>query len=180
MLSLPGSSYIYQGEELGLPEVVDLPDSVRQDPTWFRTDGERYGRDGCRVPIPWEANAPAYGFNSTGASWLPQPAEFRALARDAQDGAEGSTLELYKLALRLRREHGLGLGTVEWLSGFGDDVVAFRNGDVTVVANAGTASVALPEGELLLASGPLTAAPAGSEDTSRTLPGDTTVWLRSP
>jgi alpha-glucosidase len=180
MLSLPGSSYIYQGEELGLPEVVDLPDSVRQDPTWFRTDGERYGRDGCRVPIPWEANAPAYGFNSTGASWLPQPAEFRALARDAQDGAEGSTLELYKLALRLRREHGLGLGTVEWLSGFGDDVVAFRNGDVTVVANAGTASVALAEGELLLASGPLTAAPAGSEDTSRTLPGDTTVWLRSP
>jgi len=172
MLSLPGSSYIYQGEELGLPEVIHLPDSARQDPTWFRTNGERYGRDGCRVPIPWEADAPSYGFGTTSASWLPQPAEFRALARDAEDGVEGSTLELYKLALRLRREHGLGLGAVEWLDGFGREVVAYRNGDVTVIANAGTASVALPSGEVLLSSGDLGA-------DGRTLPGDTTVWLRS-
>lgn len=172
MLSLPGSSYIYQGEELGLPEVIDLPDSARQDPTWFRTNGERYGRDGCRVPIPWEADAPSYGFGTTSASWLPQPAEFRALARDAEDGVEGSTLELYKLALRLRREHGLGLGTVEWLDGFSDEVVAYRNGDVTIIANAGSAPVTLPSGEVLLASGDLGA-------DGRTLAGDTTVWLRS-
>jgi alpha-glucosidase len=176
MLSLPGSSYLYQGEELGLPEVIDLPDSARQDPTWFRTHGERYGRDGCRVPIPWEADAPSFGFGPTAASWLPQPAEFRALARDAEDGVPGSTLELYKLALRLRREHRLGLGAVEWLEGYGDDVVAYRNGDVTVIANAGTASVALPDGELLLASENL---PAVGADGSRTLPGDTTVWLRA-
>ncbi len=65
MLALPGSSYLYQGEELGLPEVIDLPDDARQDPTWFRTNGERYGRDGCRVPIPWTADAPAYGFNTS-------------------------------------------------------------------------------------------------------------------
>ncbi|WP_022884636.1 glycoside hydrolase family 13 protein [Glaciibacter superstes] len=170
MLSLPGSSYIYQGEELGLPEVVDLPDSARQDPTWFRTNGERYGRDGCRVPIPWEAAAPSYGFGPTTASWLPQPAEWAALARDVQEGADGSTLELYKLALRLRREHALGLGAVDWLDGFGDEVVALRNGDVTVIANAGAAPVDLPDGDVLLASGPL---------DGRSLPGDTTVWLRA-
>jgi alpha-glucosidase len=170
MLSLPGSSYIYQGEELGLPEVIDLPDSARQDPTWFRTNGERYGRDGCRVPLPWEADAPSFGFGPSDASWLPQPELFRALAREKQNGVAGSTLELYKLALRLRREHGLGLGTVEWLDGFGEDVVAYRNGDVTVIANTGTTPVELPAGDLLLASETV----VGS-----TLPGDTTVWLRS-
>jgi alpha-glucosidase len=170
MLSLPGSSYLYQGEELGLPEVVDLPDAARQDPTWFRTNGERYGRDGCRVPIPWEAVAPSYGFGPSAATWLPQPAWWADLARDAQEGVPGSTLELYKLALRLRRELGLATGSVQWLPGFGDEVVAYRNGDVTVIANAGAASVTLPEGELLLSSGPL--------ETTRTLPGDTTVWLR--
>jgi alpha-glucosidase len=171
MLSLPGSSYLYQGEELGLPEVIDLPDSARQDPTWFRTKGERYGRDGCRVPIPWESAAPSYGFGPSPASWLPQPKEWAHLARDIEDGVAGSTLELYKLALRLRREFCLGLGSVEWLKGFGTDVVAFRNGNVTVIGNAGSASVALPDGEVLLASEEL--------GDGRTLPGDTTAWLRS-
>src|SRR5664279_995246 len=95
MLALPGSAYLYQGEELGLPEVIDLPDSARQDPTWFRTKGARYGRDGCRVPIPWEAAAPSYGFGTSSASWLPQPAEWAELARDQQTGVAGSTLELY-------------------------------------------------------------------------------------
>jgi alpha-glucosidase len=172
MLSLPGSSYLYQGEELGLPEVVDLPDSARQDPTWFRTNGERYGRDGCRVPIPWESAAPSYGFGPSPDSWLPQPAEWALLARDAEEGVPGSTLELYKLALRLRREHGLGLGSVEWLDGFGDDVVAYRNGDLTVIGNTGSDSATLPAGEVLLSSEPLAAG-------DRTLPGDTTVWLRA-
>jgi len=169
MLALPGSSYIYQGEELGLPEVIDLPDSAREDPTWFRTEGERYGRDGCRVPIPWESAAPSYGFGTSNASWLPQPEAWAELARDRQLGTPGSTLELYTLALRLRREHALGLGSVEWLTGFPDDVVAFRSGDVTVVANTGATSVALPSGDVILASEPITAG---------TLPGDTTVWLR--
>lgn len=170
MLALPGSSYLYQGEELGLPEVVDLPDTARQDPTWFRSTGERYGRDGCRVPIPWESGAPSYGFGPSVSSWLPQPAEWATLARDQQNGVAGSTLELYKLALRLRREHTLGLGSVEWLTGFGSEVVAFRNGNLIVVANAGAASVELPVGEVLLASEAL---------TGRMLPGDTTVWLRA-
>jgi alpha-glucosidase len=170
MLSLPGSSYLYQGEELGLPEVIDLPDASREDPTWFRTNGERYGRDGCRVPLPWEGSAPSYGFGTTSASWLPQPAEWGTLARDAQDGIVGSTLELYKRALRLRREHALGLGSVDWLGGLGDAIVHFRNGGVVVVANTGAEPIELPAGELLLASGPL---------TGRTLPGDTTAWLHA-
>src|SRR5690606_11234713 len=86
MLALPGSAYLYQGEELGLPEVIDLPDDARHDPTWHRTNGERYGRDGCRVPIPWESDRPAYGFSPTGRSWLPQPDVWAELARDAQVG----------------------------------------------------------------------------------------------
>ncbi len=170
MLSLPGSSYLYQGEELGLPEVIDLPDASREDPTWFRTNGERYGRDGCRVPLPWEGAEPSYGFGPTKESWLPQPAEWAGLAREAQDGVAGSTLELYKLALRLRREHALGLGSVDWLEDLGDPVVHFRNGEVVVVANTGSEPIELPAGELLLASEPL---------TGRTLPGDTTAWLRA-
>ncbi|WP_116080460.1 glycoside hydrolase family 13 protein [Agromyces sp. PvR057] len=171
MLALPGSSYLYQGEELGLPEVIDLPDEARQDPTWFRTDRERYGRDGCRVPLPWNADAANYGFGETGTPWLPQPELWGTLARDAQRGDPDSTLELYRAALRLRREHALGAGRLEWteLDGVDDpSVLAFRNGDVLVVANTGSDAVALPAGELLLASGPLDAG---------ALPGDTTAWI---
>ncbi|MDX2376296.1 glycoside hydrolase family 13 protein [Microbacterium sp. LRZ72] len=169
MLALPGSAYLYQGEELGLPEVVDLPDDARQDPTWFRTHGERYGRDGCRVPIPWAADELAYGFNDTGESWLPLPAEWARLARDVQAADPDSTLSLYTRLLAERRERGLGAGSLEWVEGFGDDVVAFANGATTVVANLGTAPVALPDdAEVVLASGPL---PDGL------VPPDTAVWL---
>jgi alpha-glucosidase len=168
MLALPGSAYLYQGEELGLPEVIDLPDSARQDPTWFRTHGERYGRDGCRVPIPWTSSGLSYGFNDTGATWLPQPAEWAALARDVEDVDPDSTLSLYKLLLAEREGRSLGGGSLEWLAGFDDDIVAFRNGDVTVLANLSGASVPLPDGEVIVSSEPL----AGDE-----LPVDTAVWL---
>ena len=168
MLALPGSAYLYQGEELGLPEVIDIPGEARQDPTWFRTDGERYGRDGCRVPIPWEPDAPAYGFSPSGASWLPQPAEWAELARSAQAGVEGSTLELYRLLLAERRTRGLGAGTLEWIDGYATDAVAFRNGNVTVVANTGASAIPLPDGIVIAASGPL---------ADNALPADTTVWV---
>jgi alpha-glucosidase len=168
MLALPGSSYVYQGEELGLPEAINLPDSARQDPTWFRTKGERYGRDGCRVPIPWEAGQPSYGFGPTAASWLPQPSDWDGYARDSQSGVPGSTLELYKLALALRASHQRGSGAVAWLEGYGDDVIAFSNGGVTVISNIGTVPVELPEGAVLLAS---------ESVTEGVLPADTTVWL---
>lgn len=168
MLALPGSSYLYQGEELGLPEVIDLPDSARQDPTFFRTDGAKYGRDGCRVPIPWEAAAPAYGFNRTGASWLPQPTDWAGYARDSQEGVPGSTLELYRTALTLRHEHDLGAGSVRWIDGYDPGVVALTNGAITVIANTGAVAVELPVGEVLLASEPI---------TGGALPADTTVWI---
>ena len=168
MLALPGSAYLYQGEELGLPEVIDLPDSARQDPTWFRTNHERYGRDGCRVPLPWEAAAASYGFGPGSASWLPQPTTWAPYARDAQLGVDGSTLELYRSALAMRREHNLGFGTLEWQAELGPAVATFRNGPITVVANTGSVAVELPAGRIVLASEHI----SGSQ-----LPGDTTVWM---
>jgi alpha-glucosidase len=121
------------------------------------------------VPIPWNADAPAYGFNDSGASWLPQPAEWATLARDAQAGVEGSTLELYRTLLAERRAHSLGAGSLEWIDGYGPEAVAFRNGNVTVVANTGSTPIPLPSGIVIAASGPL----------SNEIPADTTVWVES-
>ena len=150
MLGLPGSSYIYQGEELGLPEHTTLAPEVRQDPTFFRTKGERVGRDGCRVPIPWDAEAPAFGFNDTGKAWLPQPANFRSYARNQQRGVAGSTLELYKRLLAVRKELDLGNGALTWHEDLCDeDTLAYENNGVLVVANF-NGTVSLPAGELLV------------------------------
>jgi alpha-glucosidase len=120
------------------------------------------------VPIPWTADAPAYGFSPTGASWLPQPAEWATLARSAQSGVEGSTLELYRTLLAERRARALGAGSLEWIDGYGMDAIAFRNGNLTVIANTGSTPIALPGGIVIASSGPI----AGGE-----LPADTTVWL---
>ncbi|WP_404312679.1 glycoside hydrolase family 13 protein [Agrococcus terreus] len=169
MLALPGSAYVYQGEELGLPEVTAIEAHQRQDPTFHRTAGELWGRDGCRVPIPWESDAPAYGFSEAGASWLPQPPLWAELARDRQEGDAGSTLELYRRALALRAEHGLGSGELEWLD-VGRTALAFRNGDITVVANLGHDAVDVPRGEIVLASSPL---------DSASLAADEVVWVRT-
>ncbi len=168
MLSLPGSSYIYQGEELGLPEDINVPDEARQDPAYFRTNGERYGRDGCRVPLPWEPNKPAYGFSPTGESWLPQPSDWGQYARSVEDGVEGSSLELYKQLLRERKARSLGTGSLVWEEAPAD-AVAFRRGDLHVIANLGNDAVALPEGaKVVLSSQPLDGA---------SVPTDTTVWF---
>ncbi|MEG3616611.1 glycoside hydrolase family 13 protein [Isoptericola haloaureus] len=172
MLGLPGSAYLYQGEELGLPEHTTMPNDVRQDPAHFRTEGAEAGRDGCRVPLPWAADAEGFGFGPSGEPWLPQPDSYARYAADVQYGVEGSTFELYRSALATRRAEGLGHGSLTWLAAFEDstDVVAFRNGDVVVLANLGTAPVALPDGATaLLASGPV----------DGELPADTTVWLRA-
>jgi alpha-glucosidase len=171
MLALPGSAYLYQGEELGLPEHTTLPDAARQDPTWRRSGPAARGRDGCRVPIPWQAGAPAYGFSPTGRIWLPQPADWHGYARDAERGRPGSTYEMYRQALALRRELALGRGSLGWLEPMPDDAVAFRNNDVLVLANLGTRPVDLPTGaRVLLASADLD--PAGR------VPPDVTVWAR--
>lgn len=175
MLGLPGSAYLYQGEELGLPDHTALDDDLRQDPAFFRTGGAERGRDGCRVPLPWSSDEAGFGFSPTGVTWLPQPATWASYALDAQRGVAGSTYETYRAALGLRRESDLGSGGMDWLHGLGDDVIAFVNRDVLVVANLGSAPVALPAGaEVLLAS----IDPAVEADGSVLVPSDATVWAR--
>jgi alpha-glucosidase len=173
MLALPGGAYVYQGEELGLPDSTDMPASFRQDPTFIRSKGKEIGRDGCRVPMPWVKDAPSFGFGPSEASWLPQPAIYGDYAVDQQDGVEGSTLELYRELLRVRRERQLGTGGLEDVDGFGDDVVALVNtGDgqrTLVLANLGSEPVALPSGAtVLVASGPLT--------DDGVVPTDAAIW----
>ncbi len=172
MLALPGSAYIYQGEELGLPDVVDLPDEVRQDPAYFRGAGQDGFRDGCRVPIPWTRTGSSYGFGN-GGSWLPQPDGWGELSIEAQTGTAGSTLELYRAALAARRtQPDLGAGdSVEWLRA-PEGVLAFRRGEFVCVANTSGESVTTPAyGRLLLASGEVT-----ETDGEAKLPADTTTW----
>ncbi|MFT3944753.1 MAG: glycoside hydrolase family 13 protein [Ancrocorticia sp.] len=172
ILALPGSTYLYQGEELGLPEVIDLPAAARQDPTFRRTGGARIGRDGCRVPIPWKKDAPAFGFNETGESWLPQPGTFGGLAVDQQEGVAGSTLEFYRLLLNLRRERALGTGELTLLE-LGDDVVAFdvrtEAGTTRVVTNLGDEPWPIPADADVIAS--------SVSGVVSVVPTDVTVWL---
>lgn len=187
MLALPGGAYVYQGEELGLPEHTTLPGDVRQDPTFVRTKGVEVGRDGCRIPMPWVAGEPALGFSPTGATWLPQPEAYAELAVDQQDGVEGSTLELYRTLLGLRRERRLGLGGLEQVdvvdgTDLGSEVVGYvvtAPDGVTVDArrtlvllNLGATPAPLPaDAAVLVASGPL---------EGDALPTDTAVWLDLP
>jgi alpha-glucosidase len=174
-MALPGSVYVYQGEELGLWEVQDIPDELRQDPIWRRSGGADPGRDGSRVPLPWSGQEPPFGFSPPGATaepWLPQPKEWRDLTVEAESGAPGSMLELYRTALRIRRaEPALGDGPMTWLAS-ADGVLAFDRGDgVRCVANLSGEPAALPaDAQVLLASGPL---------TDGLLPPDTSAWLRT-
>ncbi|EPH42021.1 glycoside hydrolase family 13 protein [Streptomyces aurantiacus] len=172
MLALPGSAYLYQGEELGLPDVTDLPDEVRQDPSFHRAQGQDGFRDGCRVPIPWTVEGPSYGFG-TGGSWLPQPAGWGELSVEAQTGDPTSTLELYRKALQTRRtQPGLGAGdALQWTEA-PEGVLAFRREDFACTANTTGEPVRLTApGRLLLASGPVD---VGDGDVE--LPADTTAW----
>ncbi|MEV6162088.1 glycoside hydrolase family 13 protein [Streptomyces sp. NPDC052052] len=170
-LALPGSAYLYQGDELGLPEHLAIPDGERQDPMYERTGRTYIGRDGCRVPLPWSGQEPPYGFADRPVpTWLPQPDGWGALSVAAQRADEQSTLALYRRALAERRRHpalGTGDGSLTWLD-LGPDVLAFRREPgFTLVTNFGSRPVPLP-GSVLLASGPL--------DGDR-LPADTTAWL---
>lgn len=171
-LALPGSAYLYQGEELGLPEVVDLPEDVLADPIWERSLHTQRGRDGARVPIPWAKDGPSLGFGD-GSPWLPQPVSWSDLSVEAQAGVGGSTLELYRLALRLRRETLRG-ASMRWDTS-PSGALAFRRdavggGEILVVVNLGSAALPLPAyDDVLVASGPL-------DDGD--LPTDTAIWLR--
>ena len=173
MLALPGGAYVYQGEELGLPEVEDLPDHALRDPGWEQSGRTDRGRDGCRVPLPWSGERPPFGFSPHGAActpWLPQPDSWSALTVESQATEHGSMLELYRSALTLRRTHpALGDGSLKW-----DDappgVLSFaRDPGFLCAVNLAAEPVQVPDGAPLLASGPLA-------DDGR-LPPDTSVWL---
>ncbi len=168
MLALPGSVYLYQGEELGLEEVLDLPDEVRDDPVWHRTNGAAIGRDGCRVPIPWAREGNSFGFGDDG-SWLPQPASWGDVSVAAQEGDPDSMLALYRAALKTRRaQAALGDGDLRWEEA-AEGVLRFRREPgLTCVVNLTAAEVALPPGEVVLASAPV---PGGR------LPADAAAWV---
>jgi alpha-glucosidase len=175
MLALPGGAYIYQGDELGLPEVEDLPDEVLQDPTWRQSGGTDRGRDGCRVPIPWSGDRPPYGFSPGGDAaplWLPQPSSWAMFTVESQTGDAASALELYRRALAIRREHpALGDGSLRWLDA-PDGVIAFaRDPGFVCVVNLSGDPARPPDGaRTLIASGTLT-------DLGE-LPANTAAWYR--
>ena len=168
LLALPGSTYVYQGEELGLHEVYDLPHDVLDDPVWARSEHTFKGRDGCRVPMPWTADGPSFGFGSAG-SWLPQPASFATVAASAQDGVTGSTLELYRAAIALRRELWVNAPDLVWDNEERNNVLSFTRGSLRCVINLGDDAIDLPNGDLVLSS---------DDVIGNMLPGNTGCWLR--
>jgi alpha-glucosidase len=170
-MALPGSMYVYQGEELGLPEVEDIPPARRRDPMWLRSGGTDPGRDGCRVPIPWAGVLPPHGFSPDGAErpWLDQPDDWAPLTVAAQTDDPGSMLSLYRDGLRIRQTRPWGDGPFRWLHA-GDDSLAFARGDSFVcLVNFGPEPITVPDGAPVLI--------ASNELEGGALPQDTTVWL---
>jgi alpha-glucosidase len=178
ILALPGSVYLYQGEELGLPEVQDLPDDERQDPIWERSAHAEYGRDGCRVPLPWRAQgAASFGFSddsSAAAPWLPQPSWFGEFAVDVQEAASDSVLAFYRQAIRERKNLDAG-APLEWLELDREDAVAFRRGEYVCATVFAGPALAVPEewGRAVVGSGGPVGVGVGG------VPADTTVWFKA-
>jgi alpha-glucosidase len=173
MLALPGGAYVYQGEELGLPEVEDLPDDARQDPVFEQTGRARRGRDGSRVPLPWSGDRPPYGFSPNGAGqpWLPQPATWTDVTVVAQERDPASVLNLYRRALQIRRGlPALGDGGMQWLASPDGSLVFARDPDFVCMVNVSADPIDMPEGStVIIRSGTLT--------VDGRIPADTTVWL---
>ena len=172
-LALPGGAYVYQGDELGLEEVEDLPDDVLRDPIWKRSGHTVRGRDGCRVPIPWSGTEPPFGFGSVEQPpWLPQPAHWKHLTVAAQDAAPASMLNLYRAALAERRRNlALGDGTLSWDDDVPDGVLSFtREPGFRCVVNFGPGAYEIPEGSEVIVSSSLS--------DPRSVGMDEAVWLR--
>jgi alpha-glucosidase len=151
VLALPGSCYIYNGQELGLPD-AELADSDRQDPSFFRTKGVQKGRDGARVPLPWSGDQTPFGFSS-GSPWLPIPNEWGEFAVDAQKADPASSLNLYRSALQIRKSNLVGAGEIEWVDRGKDGLVSFTRGKFAVYLNTSSASIEIPtSGTLTLGS----------------------------
>ena len=167
LLALPGAVFVYNGQELGLPN-VELPDSALQDPVWERSGHTERGRDGCRVPLPWSGDAPAFGFSDNPDTWLPMPADWAQRTVDRQRSDRSSTLSLYRQALEIRRSRTELTGSqVDWLDAL-PGMLIFRRGGLVCALNAGDRPVDLPEGQLILASAPA---------TGGVLPPNTAAWL---
>jgi alpha-glucosidase len=199
VMALPGCMYLYAGEELGLPEVLDIPVEARQDPVFLNSGGQSLGRDGCRVPLPWSPDAlGAYGFSQVGARidspvtpdsrvtpWLPQPAGWGNFSVEAQEGQAGSTLDLYRAAGRLRAEWAdFHTEDLQWLNhpeAFpAADLLAFRRGQIVVVMNLGTGTQELPaswfsEGSVVLLS---SWSFVDGQSTPTSIDPQTTIWLK--
>ncbi len=169
-LALPGTAYVYQGEELGLEEVEDLPDEVRQDPIWEQSGRTDVGRDGCRVPLPWSGDVAPYGFspNADVLTWLPQPPHWSSHTVEAQDADPDSMLNLYRAALSARSSLWVCSGDLEWIA-TPPAVAAFRRGSAQCWANTGEVPAALPaDARVVLASVP---------GTTTHLAPDAAAWL---
>ncbi|GAB2622374.1 glycoside hydrolase family 13 protein [Streptomyces capparidis] len=167
-LALPGAAYVYQGEELGLPEVADLPREALRDPMWERTGRARKGRDGSRVPLPWTRTGPGHGFGPGEATWLPQPEGWGAYAVEEQEGRPGSFLELYRTALRVRRAHAGDTGFA-WLPSR-EGELAFRKGSgLECRVNFSGRPLPLPDGARVIL--------ASEEPEDGAIPPDGAVWL---
>lgn len=168
MFALPGAVFVYNGEELGLPN-VDLPDEALQDPVWERSGHVERGRDGCRVPMPWEGDAPPFGFSANPHTWLPVPSDWAALTVQKQLDDPSSTLAFFRRAIELRATRTEFEGTtLEWLDSPVGSLMLRRDGGLVCVLNAGSGPIPLPVGEILFASGEL---------DDGMLPPDTAVWL---
>lgn len=181
-LGLPGSVYLYQGEELGLFEVADIPWGALEDPQAQMTaHGDAIkGRDGCRVPLPWTSLDATGDFGFSGpadhdAPHLPQPAWFAQFAVDVEEGDEASMLSFYRAALALRRALIVPTGdtSLAWDEANAGDVVAYQrplaDGRTLVsMTNFGATPVALPAGEVLIAS---------AELVDGKLPQDASAWI---
>lgn len=167
MLALPGAVFVYNGEELGLPN-VDLPDAVLQDPVWERSGHTERGRDGCRVPMPWSGDTAPFGFSSNSDTWLPMPAQWASLTVQRQQSDPSSTLEFYRRAIQLRSVRAEFAGSRVELTTSDDILTMRRDGGLTCVLNTGTGPAPLPPGEILLSSGEL---------IGGRLPADGAAWL---
>ncbi|WP_035763832.1 glycoside hydrolase family 13 protein [Arthrobacter sp. H20] len=172
MVGLPGGVYLYQGEELGLPDHTQMPHHFRQDPAYHRTGGNRLGRDGCRVPLPWTTEGPSLGYSPNGQSWLPQPEGWAALSREAQQSDPQSVLSLYKKALSTRRQHGLGSGSLAWAENHSTDTcLAFVNNDILIILNMGDTEYLIPDLPVLVRSDM-------ASTSSRMLAPEECIWLQ--
>lgn len=177
LLALPGSVYIYQGEELGLPDHTTLEHHARLDPTYHRTKGARIGRDGCRIPLPWDDSAPAFGFGTSVETWLPQPEEFGPLSVNVQEEDPSSTLSLYRSMISWRKQLGLGRDDLDLIDtgDLSDRILAFRTSGLTVVMNTGDQTIDV---SALNAGGDVLVETRPGAPTDGLIGPRSTVWVR--